>query len=230
MKQQAWKLQNVAFNQFKDGRNKGWPLKSWGNPLQVDPTKLEKRGLLSCWKWMEMVWKGHVHSSRVSSCMFGMSGMFGMFGWGENSGNPKLLDPWLREKEDPKKQRQFRIQDGILIQIPTQLLCIYIYIYKSIWLYVYLNLAVMLRKRFHFSWWKLEFTTYLEQRWLEYMSSRTRKWCFTRCSITPINILWRFPKMGVPLNHHALDLPLVQKNVFKPGFGAQKMQTSRKSR
>ena len=39
---------------------------------------------------------------------------------------------------------------------------------------------------------------------------------------------WKFPKMGVPLNHHALDLPLVQKNVFNSSFGAQKMQTSRK--
>jgi hypothetical protein len=76
--------------------------------------------------------------------MFGMFGMFvmfgigkfGMFGLGENSGNPKLLDPWdpwLSEKEDPKKQRQFRIQDGILIQIPTQLsLSIYtLYIMSS---------------------------------------------------------------------------------------------------
>ena len=69
--------------------------------------------------------------------VFGKFGMFGMLGLGENSGNPKLLDPWdpwLSEKEDPKKQRQFRIQDGILIQIPTQLsLSLYIYI---IYIYV----------------------------------------------------------------------------------------------
>ena len=70
--------------------------------------------------------------------MFGIGkfGMFGMFGLGENSGNPKLLDPWdpwLSEKEDPKKQRQFRIQDGILIQIPTQLsLSLYIYIIYNV--------------------------------------------------------------------------------------------------
>ena len=183
--------QNVAFNQFKDGRNKGWPLKSWGNPLQVDPTKLEKRGLLSCWKWScSFITSFFIYVWDVWDVCVWEVWDVGMLGLGENSGNPKLLDPWdpwLSEKEDPKKQRQFRIQDGILIQIPTQpSLSIYIY---HIYIYMYQNLAVMLRKRFHFSWWKLEIATYLEQRWLESMSSRARKWCFTRCSITPIKIL-----------------------------------------
>ena len=132
--------QNVAFNQFKDGRNKGWPLKSWGNPLQVDPTKLEKRGLLSCWKWScSFITSFFIYVWDV--CVWEVWDV-GMLGLGENSGNPKLLDPWdpwLSEKEDPKKQRQFRIQDGILIQIPTQpSLSIYIYI-----IYIYICTRIL---------------------------------------------------------------------------------------